>query len=74
MATRGPAVTGVVCIAFRRRIRCPVVSEESPTPGEALGHAAARLTMFPNNLGAWWDLALALAAAEQNDVARKAYS
>ncbi len=50
------------------------MSQESPTPALSLGHAAARLSMFPNNLGAWWELALALAAAEQKELARKAYS
>lgn len=50
------------------------MSQESPTPAVALGHAAARLTMFPNNLGAWWELAQALTTAEQKELARKAYS
>ncbi|HEU5057684.1 MAG TPA: cyclic nucleotide-binding domain-containing protein [Kofleriaceae bacterium] len=50
------------------------MSQESPTPALALGHAAARLVMFPNNLGAWWELAQALTAAGQKELARKAYS
>jgi CRP-like cAMP-binding protein len=50
------------------------VSQESPSPTVALGQAAARLSAFPSNLGAWWDLAQALAAAEQKDLARKAYT
>ena len=64
---------GVVCIAIRRRIRCPVVSQESPSPALALGQAAARLSAFPNNLGAWWDLALAATAADEAKLARTAY-
>jgi cAMP-dependent protein kinase regulator len=49
------------------------VSQESPSPALSLGQAAARLSAFPNNLGAWWDLALALGAAGEGAVARTAY-
>lgn len=49
------------------------MSQESPSPALALGQAAARLSAFPNNLGAWWELAGAAAAAEQEKLARKAY-
>lgn len=50
------------------------MSEESPAAVPALGQAAARLSAFPSNLGAWWDLALALTAAGEAELARKAHA
>ena len=49
------------------------MSQETQSPALAVGQAAARLSAFPNNLGAWWDLALALVAAGEKKLARSAY-
>jgi len=49
------------------------VSQENESPALALGQAAARLSAFPSNLGAWWDVGLALGAAGEVKLARKAY-
>jgi CRP-like cAMP-binding protein len=44
------------------------------TPAAALGRAAARLSAFPTNLGAWWEVAAALAAAGKPDRAAAAHA
>jgi CRP-like cAMP-binding protein len=49
------------------------VSQENESPALAVGQAAARLSASPNNLGAWWDLALALGAAGEKKLARSAW-
>src|SRR5690606_7343465 len=56
----------------RSRIRWPAVTHSSEEAA-ALGRAAARLAASPNNLGHFWELASAAAAAGQAELARSAH-
>ncbi len=49
------------------------MSQENQSPALQLGQAAARLSASPNNLGAWWDVALAAGAAGEKKLLRTAY-